>query len=102
MTGDVVRARRVAEDAPPFLPGEFAYLWPAGEASLPVELWCKCPCGCGADRVLPLYREGQPKPAPAAWTIDGPLDRPTLRPSIRDVRGCGWHGFLTEGEFRPI
>ena len=40
------------------------------------------------------------------WEWDGNLDRPTIRPSINCIAekdgkptgGCGWHGFITNGE----
>lgn len=56
-----------------------------------------CPCGCGGLMDLPIYREGQPKPAPNAWLWNGDRQQPTLTPSIRDLSGCRFHGFLTGG-----
>lgn len=50
-----------------------------------------CPCGCGA--VLGVSFD------PGRWTWDGNRDRPTVKPSIRHMDGCRWHGFLTAGEF---
>lgn len=44
------------------------------------------------------------------WAWDGDLEVPTLTPSINclshgpngeEYAGCGWHGFLTAGEWRP-
>jgi|GEM_PF-721717 len=40
------------------------------------------------------------------WAWDGNLDRPTITPSINCIAekdgkptgGCGWHGFITNGE----
>jgi hypothetical protein len=32
------------------------------------------------------------------WAWDGDLGRPTLSPSINCVGGCGWHGFIANGE----
>lgn len=42
------------------------------------------------------------------WGWNGDRDRPTLTPSInclsekdgKPVGGCGWHGFITDGEMR--
>ena len=34
------------------------------------------------------------------WAWDGNLDRPTITPSIDCSKGCGWHGFITEGVIR--
>lgn len=36
------------------------------------------------------------------WTWDGNRGAPTCTPSIlHDDGRCGWHGYLTAGEFRP-
>lgn len=56
-----------------------------------------CPCGCGSCSVLPVYRSGDAKPAPNAWWWDGNEDAPTLDPSIRQLGGCKFHGFLQSG-----
>lgn len=57
-----------------------------------------CPCGCGSLGHLPIYREGDSKPAPNAWLWDGNEVTPTLSPSIRQIGH--WHGFLQQGEWR--
>jgi len=42
------------------------------------------------------------KPADSpSWRWDGNIQSPTLTPSINCVGGCGWHGFLTAGEWQP-
>ena len=56
-----------------------------------------CPCGCGSMMHLPIYAAGDAKPAPNAWLWDGNRERPTLSPSIRDLSGCRFHGFLQAG-----
>lgn len=62
-----------------------------------------CP-GCGSQSFLAL---GAENPHPR-WTVAaGDAARPegvTLSPSIlhpRERGGCGWHGYLTRGEFTP-
>ncbi len=41
--------------------------------------------------------------APGGWTWDGNRESPTCSPSIlHDKAVCGWHGFLTDGEFRSV
>ena len=54
-----------------------------------------CP-GCGKGSALPI--DGVSKPR---WRM---LVRepPTLVPSIWHDKGCGWHGFLTDGEFTNV
>lgn len=42
-------------------------------------------------------RPGQ-LPNGAGWIHDGNDDKPTLTPSVNCVGGCGWHGFITNGE----
>lgn len=55
-----------------------------------------CPCGCGQTRSVPICEREK---APHAWLWDGVTDRPTLTPSILIIGECGWHGFLTSGEW---
>ena len=54
----------------------------------------KCP-GCGE----PLAINNQHEPNDPHWTID--FNTMTATPSIlhsRNGKGCGWHGYLTNGE----
>lgn len=53
----------------------------------------RCP-GCGDDDWLNI------DDGTHGWTFTGSSDAPTLRPSILH-RPCGWHGYLTNGEFAP-
>jgi len=55
-----------------------------------------CP-GCGEIGYCPLEGPGD------KWGWDGNEDAPTLTPSIHsapDKGGCGWHGFMTAGNFQ--
>ena len=52
-----------------------------------------CPCGCGRYVALPV------KPLEKGWEWNGSKERPTLRPSIRMLTKCQWHGYLTDGVF---
>lgn len=61
------------------------------------SILCVCPCGCGGMMRLRLYSEGTPHPEHTAWSWDGNRTQPTLLPSIRDVGGCRYHGFLRSG-----
>lgn len=57
-----------------------------------------CPCGCCQYSALPLYHEAETKPVGVtAWKWDGNLEVPTLDPSIRQMQGCKFHGFLKQG-----
>lgn len=53
----------------------------------------RCP-GCGQADWLPVDAGAH------GWTLTGQTDVPTLHPSILH-RPCGWHGYLTAGEFVP-
>lgn len=64
-----------------------------------------CPCGCGARRYVPfdvpLDGSKQKHPASNVWKrVGGTFDTLTLTPSIlhTEPRGCGWHGYFTNGE----
>lgn len=54
-----------------------------------------CPCGCGRHGWL-QFRPGPPP----SWEWNGNREKPTLRPSVRQVGGCQWHGWLTDGVWR--
>lgn len=58
----------------------------------------RCPCGCGHLRQIPV---GPGKVSSPAWTWNGDREKPTLTPSIACTRPCGWHGYLTDGVFKP-
>lgn len=55
-----------------------------------------CPCGCGREGWLPIVTERRPETSPA-WTWDGNREAPTLTPSVLQVGGCRWHGWLRAG-----
>ena len=56
----------------------------------------RCPCGCGREGWLPF--EDRPGAAPS-WSWDGDVAAPTLTPSVQQVGGCLWHGWLRNGEW---
>jgi len=58
------------------------------------HIFCECPCGCGSHMHLPLCTGTK---VDRAWLWDGRRDAPTLNPSIRDLGGCKFHGYLTAG-----
>lgn len=92
-----VHATPVAEsewtvDGPPG-----AFCFPADPGDLdgaPRRLWSICPCGCGTFMDLPV-RVGAKQAG--AWLWDGDAERPTVDPSIRDLAGCRFHGWLRGG-----
>ena len=74
-------------------PGHFKPWREAGvEGIAGLHFWC--PCGCGALLGVSFV-------PPRGWTWNGDLQRPTVQPSIlhSSPGGCGWHGYLTAGEF---
>ncbi|MBP0022199.1 MAG: hypothetical protein J7647_32165 [Cyanobacteria bacterium SBLK] len=56
-------------------------------------LYC-CP-GCGEKSYL---NTSDPQ-LPPYWARSGDLQNLTLSPSIYHKHGCGWHGWLRNGEF---
>lgn len=54
-----------------------------------------CPCGCARESYLPARGQGHTQ----EWDWDGNRDAPTLRPSVHQVGGCQWHGWLRNGEW---
>ena len=56
----------------------------------------RCPCGCGHKSWLPVEREQR------GWDWDGNREAPTLTQSVlQSGLPCKWHGYLTNGEWRP-
>jgi hypothetical protein len=82
-------------------PGAFAFT-ESGSAMM----FC-CPCGCGEFGMLRIDNNRdrsrpQPPGSGPSWAWNGDRDRPTLTPSVFRMGGCGWHGFLTDGEWRSV
>lgn len=72
-----------------------------------------CPCGCGVRRWIPFSNpvgggSSITQQAGGGWKRSGAtLEDLTLRPSIhiRKVEGssgCGWHGFITDGDAKSV
>jgi Family of unknown function (DUF6527) len=68
-----------------------------------VAISFKCPCGA-EDRVCiefnnPLDGLGPHDPSRNLWNRTGDdFETLTVTPSIQRIGGCGWHGFITNGE----
>lgn len=62
----------------------------------------ECPCGCDSPIYVAFDRPldgGPPLPGERCWTRTGDtIETLTLRPSILRIGGCGWHGWVTDGE----
>ena len=59
-----------------------------------------CPCGCGSIAGISITQDQEEyKAQNPLWLWDGNKEQPTTKPSIRRIGGCGWHGYLTKGEF---
>lgn len=68
-------------------PGHAKYVADATGAIVGINFWCPKCLNMGAVRFPP-------------WTWNGDRERPTVRASIlHDRKSCGWHAFLTDGEF---
>lgn len=55
----------------------------------------KCP-GCGTISSC-SERTGDNHPSWAMDKVEG-----SWQPSVHHLHGCGWHGFLTKGEWKPV
>lgn len=75
-------------------PGEF--MWINDGAGKAASLWFVCPCGCGDESAICIAPHGA---HPKQWQWDGNRQKPTLTPSIHKQVGCGWHGWLRNGEW---
>lgn len=80
-------------------PGAYGLVFAYSNPSMVAAIDFACPCGCGRCGCLPVNGHGRPGPS---WDWDGDLDAPTLRPSVQQVGGCRWHGWLTAGEWRSV
>jgi hypothetical protein len=67
-----------------------------------VALAIDCPCGCGRQLCVPFKNPFDGGPSiygDRGWTREGDtFDNLTLSPSIQRMDGCGWHGFVRNGE----
>lgn len=61
--------------------------------------WYCCPCGCGSVGALRVGNGFKPAIAEPSWQWNGSVEKPTLTPSVNHVGH--WHGFLTDGEWKP-
>ena len=88
-------------DHDPAPPGHASRLVHAGDE--PAGFIFACP-GCGSQSHLPIGRVVDGRPT---WTVTAGDPRTgvglSLSPSIHHAapRGCGWHGYLTNGVFAP-
>jgi hypothetical protein len=63
------------------------------------HIMLKCP-GCGSESGMHVRSPGIEHPKSGqSWEISGLPDAITLSPSINCVGCCGWHGYLTNGEY---
>jgi uncharacterized protein DUF6527 len=105
---------RLAELDPVFLSHGGAGVTNADGEPIPltlgVGLFCNCPCG-NADESHRLYVPFANPIGPGpltprrGWHRTGEtFETLTLTPSILrlDRGGCGWHGFITDGEVRSV
>ena len=65
-------------------------------------LICDCPCGCGVELYVPFSNSIGTGPDRDGWQRTGEtFETLTLHPSIRRDHkkgGCGWHGWIRNGE----
>ena len=90
-----VKARAVDEiEASSAMPGAYELVAAYSEPDRVAGMAFICPCGCEREGYLPLNGDGDPGPS---WEWDGNKEAPTLTPSVQQIGGCRWHGWLTDG-----
>lgn len=57
-----------------------------------------CPCGCGTVHSIRTDRDVKKD---GGWLWNGNTEKPSLTPSIQATTPCRWHGYLTDGVFKP-
>lgn len=70
-----------------------------------VGVMCDCPCGCEKELFVPfkVALDGTPHRTDKGWDRTGDtFETLTLTPSIRRIGGCGWHGFITNGQVKTV
>ncbi len=72
-----------------------------------VGLSFDCPCEGVCNQRVFLYFEnsidGGESVGIPNWYRNGDMfETMTLTPSIRRLKACGWHGYLTDGEFKSV
>lgn len=78
--------------------------WVASGDPAPCGYAIRCP-GCNLDMTVTTHDPPSGPDGRAKWTETGSLEEGNLSimPSIwHQDESCGWHGFLTDGEFRSI
>jgi hypothetical protein len=56
-----------------------------------------CPCGCGCIGALAITHWD-----PKGWSWNGNKELPTTTPSVQMLSACRWHGYLTDGVWKPV
>lgn len=95
-----IQGRHVADFDSCQNPGDF-YFTPPGESG-GRRLSFRCPCGCGDLCGIKVRTDGSQQGD--AWGWNQNEERPTTTPSIRIGNAGGsdhWHGYLTDGVFKP-
>lgn len=103
MSGDIVKARKVTdlECDSTRLPGAYHFrLWP--DTDQVGGMAFMCPCGCGFECWIALENDQLEARPGAMWKWNGNEDKPTLTPSVFNTGlKCKWHGWLSDGEWKP-
>lgn len=86
--------RPVAGDEWPEEPGQFKLILTPGDRRFVF--------GCPRGRTCAVALRPDTLPNGASWEWNGNEQSPTLTPSINCVGGCGWHGFVTNGEMTGV
>lgn len=95
----MTRAIRVDEMPDDPSPGMFEFVVRHSAPETITGMLFACPCGCGDVSSIDFSNVPPKGSDTERWEWDGDLDSPTLSPSLHKQGGCGWHGWLRNGEF---
>jgi hypothetical protein len=93
---------RTANDEPPeadAAPGTFCWRSHAATDYSPASRYLLYVCPKGSGYCGVPVSPGK-LPNGASWQHNGNDEKPTLTPSVNCTGGCGWHGFITNGEMK--
>lgn len=65
--------------------------------------WFPCQWPGSEDHMcsVPVRPKGEAHPGGAHWEYEGPLDAPTLTPSVNCRADTCWHGWINNGRLVP-
>lgn len=103
-SGITVVAGNIPDDHAPDAPGE--WIIQRRDETGDQAITFGCPFRPGQSCRVNIKPHSSDAHGVPSWVWDGNVAQPTLTPSINCIKdeprsyGCGWHGFLTRGDFK--